>query len=219
MMVSGLLFKVPISRFASCIGYCQYIAINHFHFKIRPKITEAQLLGQRIHNKLEEEDKLIPREIPKEEELLNPKVDLDMPRESLNVKILRNNEKKFFYYGRIDKAVRENGNVIIVDDKISKRALNYVFPDRILQLSCYCEGFIRTFNNIKFNKIFFNVIQRNEKGEILSEHKEEYNEELKKKLIRNFNLFENIINKKVTPIHHKNQRKCSACSYNCMFKI
>lgn len=210
---------IPISKFASCMGYCQYMIINHFLLKIKPRISNEQILGKKIHSMLEKEDKLIPREEAKEEELLNPKFDLDLPRESLRVKIIRNNGSRFLYSGIIDKAVRENGNLIIMDDKVSKKPLKYVFPDRILQLSGYCEGFIKTFKNIRFNKLFFSIIQRNEKKEILSEHKEEYTEDLKKDLIRNFNLFENIINKKALPEHHFNPNKCFACSYDCKFKV
>lgn len=217
-MVSGFI-HIPISKFASCMGYCQYVAINHFLLKIKPRISNEQILGRKVHYMLEKEDKLIPREKATEEEMLNPKVDLDIPRESLRVKIIRNNGTLFLYSGRIDKVVRENGNLIIIDDKVSRKPVKHVFPDRIIQLLGYCEGFIKTFENIRFNKLFFSIIQRNEKKEILSEHKEEYTENLKKDLIRNFNLFENIINKKALPEHHFNPNKCSACSYDCRFRL
>ena len=210
---------VPIHKFASCMGYCQYIIKNHFQLGIKPEVTKAQVIGKKIHDELEEQDKLIKREEATDDELLDPDFDLDIPRETLKVSVFRKNLNNFIYVGRIDKAIRENGNIHIIDDKTSSKSYIHFFPDVLLQLSCYCEGFIKKIRNVSFNKIFLKVVQRNIKGEVMAEHEKEYDGNLRQSLIRNFNLFENIYNNTKEPEHHYNPNKCAACSYKCKFRM
>jgi len=213
--------KIPVSVFASCIGYCKYHIINRFHLGIEPKRTQAQAIGQKIHDKLEEEDLLVEREEATKEELQDPMVDLDLPRESMFVSIERTNKETFRYVGRMDKVVRSNGNMFIIDDKVSSSSQpKPLYPGRLAQLSCYCEGFTRNFSNeIAFNKIFFKVIQRDRHGCIINDTEREYDNPAKQNLNNNFELFESIFNKDTEPEHHNNPNKCRACTFDCKWRL
>lgn len=174
---------VPMSKFAECMGYCQVQIINYFHLGIKPRITEVVRAGSEVHQKLEKLDKLIPRVKATIDELADPRVDLDIPRESLRVKILRNNKNVFTYLGRIDKALRKSGDVYIIDDRVSRIVRSGPFQSKILQLSCYCEGFSRNYAGLlKFNSIIFQIVQR-------------YDRKRKRFLLENFRTFEKIYNK------------------------
>lgn len=211
--------RVPVSVFASSVSYCQYYIINRFHLGIVPEISKAQLIGKKIHDRLEKEDLLIPREEATKEELLDPFVDLDLPRESMKISIERTNKGDFLYVGRMDKVIREEGNIYIIDDKVSSKKRK-LYPDRILQLSCYCEGFTSNHaEQIAFEKIFFKVVQRNHDGDIIDETEREYSDKLKKSLIKHFGLFEGIFNKDVQPKHHHNPNKCRACGFKCFWRM
>ncbi len=215
---------VAVHEFASCMGYCQYMTINKFHKKLIPEVKEAQVAGQMLHLKLEELDKLIPREEVTVEDLLNKDLDLDIPRETIRVAIRRVNQIQFLYMGRMDKVVREGGNIIVIDDKTTKKKSppRQPFLDRILQLSCYCEGFVRNYSQfIKFNKIYFKVIQRDQDNNIIFEYMREYDEGFGGLLMQNFEIFENIFNKNLRPMHHGNPSKCKPCSFfkECEWKL
>jgi len=184
-----------------------------------PKIAEAQIVGKRMHEKLEEEDLLMPREAASEEELSDSSVDLDIPREAVQIVIERFNKEKFYYIGKPDKIVRKNGNVLIIDDRITKKK-HEPYPDKILQLCCYCEGFVRNFSNkVAFNKIFFKIVQRDSNGKILQEVERGYTDDLKEMLAENFSVFESIFNKDIRPTHHNNGNKCRACGFNCKWRM
>ncbi len=196
-----------MSKFAECMGYCQVQIINYFHLGIKPEITEAVRAGSEVHQKLEKLDKLIPRVKATRDELADPQVDLDIPRESLRVKILRSNKNVFTYLGRIDKAIRKSGDVYIIDDRVSKAAKSGHFQSKILQLSCYCEGFSRNYAGLlKFNGIIFQIVQR-------------YDRKRKRFLLENFRTFEKIYNKEIAPEHCGSAAKCGACSYGCEFRL
>ena len=215
---------IPVHSFASCMGYCQFITINKFHKKLVPEIKEAVIAGQKLHSRLDEIDKLIPREEATIEELLNKDVDLDIPRETIRIAISRINQINFIYLGRIDKVVREKGNVIIIDDKTtSKKVVNrQPFLDRILQLSSYCEGFIKNYSKfIKFDRVYFKVIQRDKDNNIIYEYMREYDDKFKSLLTQNFQVFENIYNRTIRPMHHNNPNKCKACGFfkECEWKL
>ena len=77
--------RVPVSEFASCMGFCQFRIVNTFHLKLKPKISRAQIKGSRVHQELERIDALVPREEVSEEQLLDPSFDLDIPREVMKV--------------------------------------------------------------------------------------------------------------------------------------
>ena len=205
--------NVPISKFAAFMGYCEVQIINFYHLEIRPQITSQQILGKKIHKDLEEIDKLIPREKATEAQLKNPSVDLDFPRESIFVSIDRT---PFSYIGRIDKCIRTDGNIVIIDDKTSKsqKIYNKPFPDRILQMCCYCQGFLDAYSVLMaFNKILFRVVQRDANGNVLSEYEGEYDKSMSDLLSTKFQRFEEIYNKKLQPEHCNNPNKCKACSY------
>ncbi len=207
---------IPVHSFASCMGYCQYITINKFHKKLIPEVKEAALRGQERHLKLEELDKLVPREEVTAKDLMNKKVDLDIPRETLRVAIRRVNQNEFIYLGRMDKVVRERGNIIVLDDKTtSKKSVpRQLFTDRLLQLCSYCEGFVRNYSGaVSFDKIYFKVVQRDADNNVLFECVREYNDALKENLRRNFELFESVYNKAIRPMHHNNPNKCRVCSF------
>ncbi len=212
---------VPIHQFAGAMGYCEIKIINHFHLNIAPKVSKEQTIGKKVHSDLEETDKLIPREKATDEQLKDPYVDLDFPRETVFVTIDRN---PFFYIGRTDKAIRSGGNIIIIDDKVSKsgKVFKSPFPDKIIQICCYCEGFLQAYTNlIPFNKIFFRIVQRDVNQNILSEYEEEYNESFRCALLDKMQRFENIYNQKIQPDHCNNPNKCRACSYfnECKWKL
>jgi len=210
---------VPISEFASCMGYCQFRIINSFHLGLSPKVSAAQINGKKVHEELEDIDVLIPREAVTREDLLDPSVDLDIPRETLRVLIKRKNKNDFVYIGRMDKVMRLNGNIHIIDDKTTSKPRT-IFPDKPIQLSCYCEGFKENYSDfIAFNKIFFSVIQRDKNGSILQEDKEEFTKQTREMLMKKFDLFERILNKEIEPEHHNNINKCRACGFDCKFKI
>jgi hypothetical protein len=215
---------IPIHDFASSMGYCQFITINKFHKRLVPEVKKAQIDGQMLHLKLEELDKMIPRKEATIEDLLNKDVDLDIPRETIRVAIKRKNKIEFFYIGKIDKVIRKNGNVIVIDDKTTnKKILNkQPFPDRILQLCCYCEGFIQNYSEfIKFDKIYFKVVQRDQNNNIIFEYMREYDDTFRNLLKQNFEIFENICNNIIRPMHHNNPNKCRACSFfkDCEWKL
>lgn len=205
---------IPIHQFAGFMGYCEIKIINHYHIGISPRMTQEKIMGQKIHKALEEADKLVPREKATKQQLKDPGVNLDFPREEIKVAIDRS---PFIYIGRLDKFIRLNGDAIIVDDKVSKSEKIYKkpFPDKIIQLCCYCEGFLQAYNNtMSFNKILLRVVQRDINGNILYEYEEEYDESLKKFLLDKFQRFEDIYNQKVQPDHCNNINKCTACSYS-----
>ncbi|MBI5252838.1 MAG: hypothetical protein HY930_00345 [Euryarchaeota archaeon] len=211
---------VPMSKFAECMGYCQVQIINYFHLGIKPGITEAARAGSELHQKLEKLDKLIPRVKATRDELADPRVDLDIPRESLKVKILRSNKNVFAYLGRIDKAIRKSGDVYIIDDRVSKAAKSGPFQSKILQLSCYCEGFSRNYAGLlKFNSIIFQIVQRDLDGNIASNYAQKYDRKRKRFLLENFRTFEKIYNKEIAPEHCGSAAKCGACSYGCGFRL
>lgn len=205
--------NIPISKFSAFMGYCEIQIINFYHFEVSPKVTRQQILGKKIHKELEDSDKLVPREDATEAQLKNPHVDLDFPRESIFVSISR---LPFAYIGRIDKCIRTDGNIIIIDDKISKseKIYNKPFPDRILQMCCYCQGFLDAYSRLlSFNKVLFRVVQRDTNGNVLSEYESDYDKSMKDLLFAKFQRFEDIYNKKLQPEHCNSLNKCKACSY------
>ncbi len=205
------------------MGYCQLIILNHFHLHIKPELAKIQIKGQELHQKLEDKDKLIPRTEATKEELKNPRIDLDILRETIKVLIQRKNKNVFLYMGRIDKVIRTNGNVYIIDDKITKSKIIYSEPflDRTLQLCSYCEGFKQNYSkSIGFKNIIFKIVQRDIKNNILSEYEKKYDDTLKKNLFQKFELFEKIYNQDILPTHHNNVNKCNACRYiDCAYKL
>ena len=103
-----------------------------------------------------------------------------------------------------------------VSDKISKygKVYNKPFPDRILQMCCYCQGFLDAYSTLlSFNKVLFRVIQRDANGNVLSEYENDYDEPMKDLLFAKFQRFEEIYNKKLQPEHCNSLNKCKACSY------
>lgn len=212
---------VPISRFASCIGFCQHQVINFFHLGLKPRFTPTQKTGLEVHKRLEEEDKLIPRKEASKEELMDPMIDLDIAREAITVSIKRENQNKFLYMGRTDKIIRKGGNVYIIDDKVSPgEPREEPWPDRLIQLSSYCEGFLNNYSNLlKFNKVFLKVIQRNPGGEVVSEYEREYNQEMKDFLYQQFKIFEGLYNKTLNPEHHNNPNRCRSCTFECKWRL
>jgi hypothetical protein len=211
--------RVPVSEFASCMGYCQFRIVNTFHLKLKPSISKAQINGKKVHDELKDIDLLVPREIVTEEQLLDPSFDLDIPREVLKVFIKRENKNEFVYVGRMDKAERKDGNIYITDDKTTGR-IHPVYFDNILQTSCYCEGFRNVFSEmIKFDKIFFNIVQRDFKGNVVQEVLNEFDSDVKNVLYSNFEVFEKIVNKDLEPSHHGNSKKCSKCGFECQWKV
>jgi CRISPR/Cas system-associated exonuclease Cas4 (RecB family) len=215
-----MFIAVPVSKFAECMGYCQLQIINYFHLGIKPRITEAARAGSELHQKLEKLDRLIPRVKATGEELADPQVDLDIPRESLRVKILRSNKNIFAYFGRIDKAVRKNGDVYIIDDRVSRIIRSEPFQSKILQLSGYCEGFSRNYAGLlKFRDIIFQIVQRDLDGNVISNYVQKYDRKRKRFLLENFKNFERIYNREIPPEHCNSAAKCSACSYDCDFRL
>jgi hypothetical protein len=211
--------RVSISEFASCMGYCQFRIINTFHLKLKPRISLAQIKGNKVHGELERIDSLIPREEVTEEQLSDSSFDLDIPREVLKVFIKRENKNEFLYVGRIDKAERKDGNIYIIDDKTTRMA-HPVYFDNILQTSCYCEGFTSVFSEmIKFDKIFFKIVQRDLNGNVIQEVLNEFDSDVKNVLHSNFEIFEKIVNKEIQPNHHGNAKKCSKCGFECQWKV
>lgn len=220
-MIVGLivLFRIPISVFASCVGYCQYQIVNRFHLGLDPGVTKAQRIGAKVHKALEEADLLVEREEVSEDDLLDKNFDLDFPRESVRVLIDRFNKERFLYSGRIDKVVRKSGDIFVIDDKTTEKTRE-MFPDRLAQLSCYCEGFASRFSEtIAFDRIFFAVVQRDRKGEVLAEEQREYDSSMRDELEKSFHVFESVLNKTAEPCHHNNPNKCRACSFDCMWRI
>ncbi|MFA5406269.1 MAG: hypothetical protein WC307_02840 [Candidatus Nanoarchaeia archaeon] len=213
-----MIVKVPISLFASCVGYCECIIVNHFHLGIKPKVSEAQLVGSRVHDQLEAEDKLIKRVEASDDELLNPLVDLDLERESVVVQI---NRGDFCYVGRVDKLVRLNGDVYIIDDKTSNHPSKaFIWPDRLAQLSAYCEGFKECFGGaINFNKLFLVVCQRGPEGQVFDQCIREYDNLLKNDLLTKMASFESVYNKESQPTPQSSINRCKACKYDCGFRL
>ncbi len=208
--------KVNISDFASGIGYCQYLVVNKYHLNLRPKETIFLQKGRMAHKTLEEEDKLVPRREATKEELMDPFFPLDFTREGVQVSIERENMNLFRYVGRTDKIIRANGSVIILDDKVISTGIprESVYPDRLIQLSAYCEGFIRNYSHmLAFNEICFKIVQRNPDNEILKETMFSFDEEARELLQKSFTLFESLYNKTAQPQHHNNPNKCRACRY------
>ncbi|HLC59703.1 MAG TPA: PD-(D/E)XK nuclease family protein [archaeon] len=215
---------IPVHDFATCAGFCQYITINKFHKKLVPEVKQAQIQGQLLHSRLEDADKLIHREEITMEQLMDKKINLDFPRETIRVAIRRLNQTEFIYLGRVDKAVREKGNIIIIDDKTtSKKVVNrQPFLDRTLQLSCYCEGFVQNYSDfVKFDKIYFKIIQRDQDNNVIYEYMREYDESFRNLLKQNMQIFESIFNKSIRPMHHNNPNKCKTCSFfkECEWKL
>lgn len=215
--------KINISDFSSCIGYCEFIIVNKYHLKLKPELTHYIKRGSMIHKILEIEDKLIPREEATKEQLMDPFVDLDFTREGIYVCIERVNMNKFRYIGKVDKVIRQNGNIYIIDDRVVSQNKNItLYLDKFLQTACYCEGFLRNYSHfLRFNKIFINIIFRDNEGRILEEFKKEYNSNIKNYLNEKFMLFEEIYNRVRKPKHHNNPKKCNACKFrkNCNFKV
>lgn len=217
-----MLVLVPVSKFAECMGYCQLQIVNYFRLGIKPRITMEAKIGREVHQRLEELDKLIPRVKATREELADLNADLDIPRESLRVKIDRANKNFFVYLGRIDKAIRRNGDIYIIDDKVSKSGIirDEPFPSRILQLSCYCEGFARNYARLlKFNDLIFQSVQRDLEGNVISNYVRKYDKEQKRFLHENFKNFERIYNQEIPPEHCNSAAKCAACGYECSFRF
>lgn len=212
---------VPIYLFAQCIGYCQVI-INHFYLGIKPRFSKEKYIGGVVHRSLKRVDDLIPKKKLSGEELKDPSIDFDTPREEFKVKIER--ETPFVYLGRLDKIIRKGGNVYVIDDKIQTQPLKQnqtIYPDRLAQLSSYCEGFVRSYPDIAYDKIFLKVVRRDDKGNPLSEFEKEYNEELQSQLLDNFEIFESVYSKKAEPLHCGSSGKCRMCGYNykCSYKL
>lgn len=211
---------VPVSKFAECMGYCQMQVINYFHLGMKPGMTGAAMLGSEVHRELEKLDKLIPRVKATTDELADPQVDLDIPRESLRIKILRSNKNLFAYLGRLDKAIRKNGDIYIIDDRVSRVIRSEPFQSKILQLSCYCEGFSRNYAGLlKFKDIIFQIVQRDLDGNVVSDYVQKYDIKQEKFLLQNFRTFEKIYNKEIAPEHCGSEAKCAACSYDCDFRL
>lgn len=215
--------KINISDFSSCVGYCQFIIVNKYHLKLKPEPSPHLKRGAIVHKVLEEEDKLIPRKEATEDQLNDPLVDLDFTREGVWVCIERESLKRFRYIGRVDKIVRKAGDVHIIDDKVITSGKTPVpYSDKLLQLACYCEGFLRSYSNmLRFNRTFFNIVYRDETGRVVEEFRKEYESEMKGLLNQNFKLFEGIYNRVVKPEHHNNPNKCKACRFRsrCGFRL
>jgi hypothetical protein len=215
--------KVNISDFSSCVGYCQFIIVNKYHLKLRPEPSPHLRRGALVHRILETEDKLIPRKEATEEQLMNPLVDLDFTREGVYVCIERVNQNRFRYIGRVDKIVRKDGDVYIIDDKVIAPGKTPVpYSDKFLQIACYCEGFLRNYSYLlRFNRMFLNIVYRDSKGRVLEEFKKEYESEMKDILHQNFKVFEDIYNGARKPEHHNNPNKCKACRFrsSCKFRV
>lgn len=190
---------------------------------MRPEEAKIQIDGQKLHKKLEDKDKLIPRREATKKELKNPHIDLDIPREMVKVLIQRKNKNNFHYMGRIDKVIRTNGNIYIIDDNITKSKIIHSepFTDRTIQLCSYCEGFKQNYSkSIGFKNIIYRIVQRSTEGKILKEYEKEYDNSSKKFLFQNFQLFEGIFNQEIPPMHHNNINKCRACRYtDCAYKL
>ncbi|MBI4173440.1 MAG: PD-(D/E)XK nuclease family protein [Candidatus Aenigmarchaeota archaeon] len=215
--------KVNISDFASAIGYCQFTLVNKYHLGLKPAETMRMVAGRRLHQALEEEDQLVEREEVTAEQLLDPNFDLDLVRESMKVAVVRENGNVFEYVGRTDHVLRRAGRLIIVDDKTvtGNRVPSQLYLDRLVQLAAYCEGFVHTYSAaIAFNAIGFTVVHRSPANEILKQFNGVYDDTLRAFLQQNFQLFEGVYNKAVTPSHHNNPNKCRACRYLpvCSFK-
>lgn len=214
--------SVPVSRFAAFMGYCQIGIINHYELKLEKVISPEIKLGKKVHSELEEKDKLIPRKEATKEELKDPAVDLDIPRESLMVSIRRENKNIFGYLGRLDKVIRKDGDIFIIDDKITKngRVWNTLFLDKRVQLTAYCEGFVLRYPEIAFNEINYTVIQRDKSSTILKEFNHVYDQAERDFLLENFETFEGIYNGDIDPMHCGNSNKCRACGYKeCQHKL
>ena len=213
---------VPVSRFAAFMGYCQIGIVNHYELKLERVVSPEAKLGKKVHSDLEERDKLVPRKKATKEELKDPKVALDITRESLRILIQRENKNRFSYLGRIDKVVRADGALYIIDDKITKSGKTWRQPflDKRIQLAAYCEGFVLTYPDIAFDEIVYKVVQRDQKGEILKEFDQPYDSEQRNFLIGNFETFEGIYNGDIDPMHCGNPNKCRACGYkDCQHKL
>ena len=212
---------VAISEFTSAMGYCEIKIVNKFHLDVKPVITQYQVAGKKIHKDLEDQDKLLPREKATEQQLKDPAVDLDFPRETNFISIER---LPFVYVGRIDKVVRQGGDIVIIDDRVSKNPLTSgrPFPDKLMQLSCYCEGFIQNYaKTISFNRMMFKFVQRNQEGDVVFDYQQEYDDAMKSMLLEKMQRFEDIVNKNAEPNHCNNAKKCAACSYFtvCKFRL
>lgn len=210
--------KINVSDFASAIGYCQHLVQNRYHLRLKPKESEFLRSGRLAHEMLEKQDKLMPRKQATPEELADPNFDLDFTREGITVCIERINQNIFRYVGRTDKIVRIKGTLLILDDKIVSKPRDTFYIDRLLQLSAYCEGFVRNYSRlVAYNSMAFMVIQRNSDLEILHETTRLYDIQARSFLMESFSLFESLYNKTVIPQHHENPRKCNACRYsdNC----
>ncbi|MBI4020599.1 MAG: PD-(D/E)XK nuclease family protein [Candidatus Aenigmarchaeota archaeon] len=215
-MESMRTINIRISDFASAMGYCQYIAPNIYELGLKRKLSRQLLAGKALHERLEAEDKLVPREEATKEQLADAFFDLDFTREGISVCVERVNQNNFRYNGRTDKVIRYKGDVYIIDDKTtSKESVpDRLYLDRLLQLGAYCEGFIRTYSPmISFNRLLFRVIHRNPAGEVIQEKSMEYGQEARAILVENFNKFEGLINKTMQPQHHNNPNRCRPCGF------
>ncbi|MBL7206528.1 MAG: PD-(D/E)XK nuclease family protein [Candidatus Aenigmarchaeota archaeon] len=227
--------KVNISDFASFMGFCQFGLLNKLHLGLRKQISPSAQKGKLIHRILEEEDRLIQREMATEAQLQDPTFDLDFTREGITVNISRfSNDLRIFYVGRTDKVIRKSGDICIIDDKITTKPLSIIeqsfaktdrfvpFSDKIIQLAAYCEGFQRNYSHmLKYNRIFLKVVQRDQNGKKINEYVKEYDEGLKDFLLQNLKLFESMYFKEVEPVHHNNPNKCRKCGFfdECSWKI
>ncbi|MBI4175704.1 MAG: PD-(D/E)XK nuclease family protein [Candidatus Aenigmarchaeota archaeon] len=216
------MINVSISHFSSAMGYCQFTAVNRYHLRLKPRLMPHTLAGRALHERLEAEDKLIPREEATKEQLADPFFDLDFTREGVTVSFDRINGNHFRYLGRTDKVIRHQGVIYIIDDKVTSKPASGLYHDRLLQLAAYCEAFIRSYSRmIAFNKVVFNVVHRRPDGGVIQENKVDYTPEVNAILVRDLNTFEGIINKTTQPDHHNNPKKCAPCGFfdQCKWRI
>ena len=209
--------KVNISAFASAMGFCQQRIINELHLGMRQAVSQKMQAGKALHMRMQNEDELIPRKEATKEQLMDPLVDLDFARERIQVSIQRENVNSFIYTGLTDKVVRIGGDVYIFDDKtVSDTGKIYEkpFPDRLLQLCAYCEGFLYNYSSmIKFSRLFFKIVYRDQNGKIIHEYKKEYTREFRDFLLKNFEVFESIFNRSKEPEGQVNPNKCRSCGF------
>ena len=144
------LLSAAVTDFADCMGYCEYkipLSIEG----VRPEPSKSLMLGTKAHvaeEKYEQEHVILePVTI---QEIKDEKKDIEFARENiystLTIPFTFPSEKVLVSLsGRIDKILREDGTLIVQDDKFVAKPQTYdnktqPYPGQLLQVLAYLNS-------------------------------------------------------------------------------
>ncbi len=207
-MKSQNFFKINLSDFARTIGYCEFY-VNIIKKGIKLKIKNKKMeIGKEVHRKLEEKEKF---NLPKEEILLDKKIDISLGRE-VPLKFYRKKDKfTFLYVGKADKVIRKDKNLIVIEDKVTK--MNRVTKSMEAQILSYLYGIQRAYK-ISYSSLYGLINFRNENGDVIKTFNINYNIDNRIKILSYFNKFENLFLNKIKP----KKGNCEKCIFKDICK-